>query len=139
MIEIGIREGHNGDDAFVFTTWLKSYKHGSDFAKRIRNGVFFPWHHKVVAGILGRPGTTLLIAHVHDDPDVVLGYLCVEAGEIAVVHYVFVKPNWRQLGIARQLLNHAGVTDEGYFTHWTYIFDSVRERFPKFTYDPYRI
>lgn len=40
------------------------------------------------------------MACLEDEPDVVLGYVVASPG---VVHWIFVKKAWRELGIARKL------------------------------------
>src|SRR5436309_249818 len=93
------RPGTDADWPFVFATWLRCYRYSSAFAKPIPEEVFFRFHHAVIQRILSR-GASLRIAHLADEPGVILGYLVTEPG---VVHFVYVKKPFRRNGIARSL------------------------------------
>lgn len=135
--EIEVRTVVKEDLNFVLATWLRSYRHASQFAKKISNEIYFKWHHKVIERIIERGGN-ILIAHPVGEPNVILGYLCIEnQSMLPVVHYCYVKKTFRKMGVAKALLD--GSTLEGaHFTHYTTDCDWITKKF-KLVYDPYLI
>lgn len=137
MKEIGIRDAQAWDESFIYATWLNSYKNNSPHAKRIRHDVFFKNHHDIVEKILADERTKVLIATLKDDPNVTLGYAVFNSDTI---HYLFVKEAWRQLGIAKALVEAGGPSLAPVkFTHWTYIIGDMVLKYPDFIYNPYDV
>lgn len=125
------------DLSFVFSTWLRNYKHSSYFAKRIKPVVFFKGHQAVVEHILKKPTTKVYIAHPKDDSETILGYLACEPST-QTVHFLFVKDAFRKMGIAKQLLAFSEINIEKLnFTHWTMPVDELIRKWPDITYNPY--
>ena len=114
----------------VFATLLKSYYHGSLWAKHVPRDVFFARHHAVVERLLA--SSSLRVAHLEDDPAVILGYALVAP---PTLHYVYVKPSFRRFGIARALLAH--VQRPFTYTHWTWIVRDLDKHLEKCIYNPY--
>jgi len=140
QIEISIREFNANDLNFILSKWLKNYKFSSRFAKNIKPDIYYKWHHMILDNIMARPSCTILIANPTDEPDVNLGFICYETTDTKVIHYAFVKPEFRNFGIGKRLFHHAmGDKSVGYFTHWTYPVDTLEMKLPNLTYDPYRI
>jgi len=132
MIEV--RLGRAQDAAFIYATWLKSYKHESQFARRISNAVFYKWHHMAIDRIAGRGGR-FYIAHSKGDPDTILGFICVEGA--GLVHYCYVKKTFRNMGIATALLKAVEFMPNSEFTHWTTEMSWVLKKYPDLIYNPY--
>lgn len=88
-----------------------------------------------------RGSCSILIANPVDEPDVNLGFICFEdIGDDKIIHYAFVKPEFRNFGIGKMLYAEAmGKKTIGYFTHWTYPVDTLEMKIPNLIYDPYRI
>ncbi len=140
QIEISIRDFNQNDLNFILSKWLKNYKFSSRFTKKIKADIFYKWHHMIVQNILGRNTANVLIANPIDEPDVNLGFICYEKGDAKVLHYVFVKPEFRNFGIGKRLYHVAmGDNSTAFFTHWTYPVDTLEVKVPNLTYDPYRI
>lgn len=137
--QISVRPALPGDFNFVISTWLKSYKSSSYFAKRIRNSIFFFYHHEVVSRLLSREDTKVFIACDLVDPNVIYGYLVQGSHEgVDLVHYVYVKSAFRGLGIARSLTAAAPLNlDRFVFSHWTFSTDGLVDKLPGGTYIPY--
>lgn len=142
--EIAIRPWNPDTDLpFLLSTWLRSYKHNSQFASRIRNHVFFKWHHDLLERALSRPTTRVLVATLPDAQDVIVGYFVHEAQDVPVAHWVYVKADFRKFGVAKALIaasalppNLKGVE----FTHASHDwFDFLERRFPEAVYCPYRL
>ncbi len=108
---IEVRLGAPGDVAFVFSTWLWSYRRNSDFARAMHWKVFMHYHRKVLERITSRPSCRLLVAHQPGNRDIIYGYMVVESGiaDRDVVHYIFVKEAWRRFGIATSLILASGI------------------------------
>lgn len=137
MSQFNIRAYKECDKDFILASWLHSYKHSSDFAKRIKHNVFYHWHNLIANNLLSRGQVS--IACLPDEEDAILGYIVSELQQDQrIVHYLLVKEEWRKLGIARALFNSV---DEGkpiYFTHWTAPMTSLFDKH-SLIYDPYRI
>ena len=104
-----VREAVESDHACVFATWLHSYRHNSQFTKRIPDGIYYSKHHSVIENLLKR--SKLVIATTEEDTSVILGWSCYESSESiaglivpAIIHYVYVKPDFRKAGVATKLL-----------------------------------
>lgn len=94
-----IRSVSSKDIPFIYSSWLKSYKFGSDSMKNMRSSVFFENYREILDIILTK--SEILIACLKEDEDVILGYICYEP--TAIVHYCFIKEAFRNLGIASDL------------------------------------
>lgn len=148
QLQVEVRPGEPADLALVYATWLRSVRHSSLFSRGVSNRVFFAAHHLVIERLLGR-GAQLLVAHPPGEPGVILGYLCYErvapgmtiAGlELAphVVHFIYTKGAFRRLGVARTLLDVAGVDlNRSIVTHLTSDAAEQMKRFPGAEYWPY--
>lgn len=130
---IEIRPAKLADLDFIYATWLKSYRHASQFAKKITNAVFFEMHHKVIDNFIARGGI-VFIAHPKGEPDVILGYICTEPN-FPVVQYIYVKKPFRKMGIGHAL--YKGANEPLLFTHWTADTDWIVKKLEKLTYNPY--
>lgn len=130
------------DKEFVYSTWLRNYKHSSYFAKRVKPAVFFRGHQAIIDHLSRKPTFRVLVACNKEDPTQILGYLACERFDAGnpTVHFVYVKGAFRKMGIARQLFETASISlDECSFTHWTLPVDDFIRRWPNMTYDPYRL
>ena len=131
--EIEVRLAKQDDLNFIFSCWLRSYRHASQFAKKISNDIFYKFHHKLIEGIIIR-GAQIRIAHPVGDPDTILGFSCLEMWqEKPVVHFVYIKKAFRNMGIAKKLVWET----EGFFTHLTENLELYRH--PNFLYNPYLV
>lgn len=146
-MQIQIRKFIDPDTDFIYSSWLNSYKNDSSFARKIARSIFFKWHQKIVKIILSRPSTTISIACFDEMPEVILGYMIHEKqkedeDEKDIIHFVYVKKDYRKQGIAKLLIESQSIhLNESLFTHFTdTLYDlKIKEKHPKFMYDPYRI
>jgi hypothetical protein len=125
--------------AYVKATWLKHYKEHSDFARPIRDSVYYPAHSRIVDHILRKPQTRAIIAAHIDEPDVILGFLVYEMMDPVVIHYAYVMSRARQLGVATAMLKAAEIEPSFVFTHRTPDAKAIQAKNPNLTYDPYRL
>ena len=140
MEAIQIRPAQENDKPFIYSSWLRHYKNRSYFAKRIRTSIYYKWHHLVVEKILDRPTTKVLIAHPPGEPEVILGFMVLEdQGDGSVIHFCYIKPQFKRMGIARKLFKDFDLKEPIFFTHWTFDLDELIHKIPNLIYDPYRI
>jgi hypothetical protein len=137
-----IRVGTGRDEAFILATWLRSFRHGSMFARRLTNDVFFTNHHPIVTDILARSST--LVATLEDDPDVILGYLVTEHTDPRpILHFAYVKKEFRRMRVLTQLLDESNLPadlDNVEISHPTFDWlEFLAPRFPGSRSNPYRI
>jgi hypothetical protein len=125
--------------AYVKATWLKHYKEHSDFARPIRDSIYYPAHSRLVDHILSKRNSIVLIAAHVDEPEVILGFLVYEYFDHAVIHYAYVIARARKLGVATAMLKAAEISDNFVFTHRTPDAKAIQAGNPHMTYDPYRI
>ena len=90
----------NNYQALIFGKWLRSLKHGNDFFKLHDSESYFYHYHNYIERLLLRPEAKVKFAVLTIDPDVVLGWACVEPNKL---HYVWVQPEQRFQGIATEL------------------------------------
>lgn len=96
-----IRDVTADDVPFIMSTWLKGLKFGNSWFKLINDKIFFQVYHAFLQNLLIKPDTTIKIACLKSDPDVILGYAVYTGDHL---HWVHVKKAWRNIGIARDLV-----------------------------------
>lgn len=126
-----------GDElALVFDAWVKSFRK-SPWAGTVRNDLWVTVQRATIKGILDR-GAVVTVALAPIVPGVhearrVMGYAVTEPG-LEVLHWLYVKDDYRRHGVGRALLNH--MTDgwnRPRYTHRTR-FSSLLPK--KFRWDP---
>lgn len=140
-IDVAIRPMFKEDEPFILSSWLKSYRHGSFFAKRIRDHIFYKYHHAMATAILHRPSASVYVAADPQDLGVIFGYLVVEKfGEKSVFHFAYVKAPFRRFGIATKLLAASEIDpNQAYASHQTVDSEFILTKFPDLTYCPYAV
>ena len=99
-----VRDGRASDHAFVVQTWVHTDKHTSSAAE---HGVGYMAQQKArIRAALRGPTTRLVVAHSPADEDAIVGWALVARrwATEALVHYVYVRPEARRLGVARALV-----------------------------------
>lgn len=100
---IKIRKGIASDAPFIFSSWLKSMRSGP-FARDITNSVYFAESHKVIERLL-KTCEVHVACDAAQEADI-YGYICGERIDgIFILHFIYVKHMYRNLGIGTQLLN----------------------------------
>lgn len=107
---VRLRTRAPGDDAFIYSSWLKSYRQ-SPAAKEFSNDVYYSGQSRLIARLMKE--ATILLACSQDDEDQVYGYICFGPG---LLHYLYVKHAYRGYGIAR-LLTERVTTGPLEYTH----------------------
>lgn len=129
-----IRKATKDDLAFIYSTWLRSFRYSSDFAKDITNDVYYEMHHQVIDRILAR-GATVLVAVEREHPEVLFGYL---VGEGPVAHFAYVKKPFRMLCIGTALLK-AYPNPIKFISHLTKDGKKFLEVHKEIRYNPYYV
>ena len=124
------------DYPFLYNSWLKSYRF-SPFAERITNTIYFEDHHKLIERIV--KNSKCLVACNPSDPSQLYGY--VVAGEeegVLVVHFLYVKHTFRNMGMGKTLLDAVGhdSSSAAVYTHHTRMADKLASKH-NFVYHPY--
>jgi GNAT superfamily N-acetyltransferase len=96
-----IRPGEPEDHAFIYATWLRSYRDSNAARSLVDDPRFYyEYHHAIIEAILSRGSVTVAVAI--GDPKTILGYA---VHEPRTLHYVYVKHGFRRMGIAKALLS----------------------------------
>lgn len=107
------------DVSFIFSSWLRSFK-SAFFARDIHPTTYYGNHHELIAELIATSKT--YVACSASDSTEIYGFICGEhIGTTFVLHYIYVKHTFRNLGIGRQLLAQFPVDDSGvsFYTHQT--------------------
>lgn len=110
------------DRNYVLSAFLNDFQR-SKWAKVV-GGAYFTGHARLIQKLMDHASVTLCVWK--DSPDFIIGFAV--SGPGAVVHYVYVRKDWREKGIAKMLLapflgkhcrvTHA-VTDKRLPDKWT--------------------
>lgn len=125
-----IREVRPSDINFIYATWLRSFRYGSTLGKSLTNTVFFFEYNKVIDNLLSK--STVLVACLENDEEIVFGYIVYEED---IIHYVFIKESFRQMGIAKMLVKQFLVLPDK-CTHETFIADAIIKKY-NLIYNPF--
>tara|TARA_R100000656_G_C3887637_1_gene115846 strand:- start:72 stop:533 length:462 start_codon:yes stop_codon:yes gene_type:complete len=124
------------DKPFIFNSWLKSYRF-SHFGEKITNTIYFEDHHKIIENIL--KNAQVVVACNEKDPSQVYGYVVGGDEEgILVLHFIYVKHTFRNMGMGKTLLDAMGHDKEkaGVYTHHTRMADKLAAKY-NLVYHPY--
>ncbi len=129
-----VRNANPDDFPLIFATWLRSYRHGGQFTRRIPERVYFARHHRVIERLLD--SCSVRVAASAEDTDVILGWAVLEPG---CVHFVYVKPAFRRMGLASALLADVNWPATSY-SHETFTLriPEIGERLAQSPFDPYQ-
>lgn len=138
MDDMIIRDKVSADDDFIFDSFLNNYQATSYFAKRIPKQVFMKRHSAILNLIFARPNTVTKIAG--DSSYTIFGYIIAEdVTTDAVIHYIYVRPEYQRLGIATTLITELGIKDKFEVSHWTPVMNEISSKHKGITYVPYRM
>ncbi len=108
MADIIIRNARQQDMDRVVRQWLTSFRN-SPWAGPIPNNLYFSVYSETIRQLLTR-GAKVLVACNADKPDHLVGFVCTEhTPRDNILHYVFIRPMYRENGIASLLLETAGI------------------------------
>jgi len=123
--------------ALVYDSWVESFRK-SPWAGCVRNDVWQTCQRATIQGILQRGAKlTVVLAPVVEGVHTgrrVMGWACTEP-QLEVLHYVYMKADFRKHGIARAILLHeTGGWHQPRYTHRTRASELLLPR--RFRWDP---
>ena len=124
------------DLPFLFSSWLKSYR-SSHFAEKITNTIYFSDQHKLIEKLIG--DSKVVVACNGEDPSQVYGYIVGgEVDGISLLHFIYVKHTFRNMGIGKTLLDAVGHESDkaAVYTHHTRMSDKLASKY-NFVFHPY--
>lgn len=112
------------DLEYIRSTWLSSYR-TSPYAGVVPNNLFDDVYGETITQLILR-GMRFVVVANPADPSLLLGWLAYEVSHAPppyrdeyVVHYLFVKPAYRRLGVASQALASVGIAGPFFYTFRT--------------------
>lgn len=138
-MKCSMRETTAEDLPFIFNSWLKSFRFNED-ASRMSNGVYFGYFKELVTGLL--ESSSIVVACNPDDSTQIYGYAVYDHKEdidLFVLHYIYVKYPFRNLGIGKRILEtvHKELGIEPFVcTFASRVFDNLKEQY-LITYNPF--
>lgn len=120
--------------ALIFDSWAASFKK-SPWAGCVTNDMWADVSRRTMQDVIDRPGTVIECA-VMDLPDGdrrVMGYVVAEPAN-KILHWLYVKRDYRGMGVGTALLDRVRTPGKWRYTHRT----NASERFlgKQFTWDP---
>lgn len=90
------------DISFVYSVWLRSYKHDSPITSKINSSIFFEEHHKLLDQVLSNPKVIVVLAVDSNDPEYIVGFIAVNKVD-KVIHFSYTKKPLRKFGVFNML------------------------------------
>lgn len=129
-----IRDAKLNDKNFILATFLRGLYYGDSWFSLIPKSVFMANYKKVAETLAVSPRTTIKIACLKEDPDVIIGYSILSA-DYQTIHWVYVKEKWRRLGIARSLVPSRPTA----VSHLTALGKSLLTKFDNVIFNPFAL
>lgn len=129
---LAIRDYRPGDKNFILATWLRGLKYGNDWYNLIPSDIYFKTYQLVLLQLLSSLNVSIKISCLKDDADVILGYSVLNKAH-TILHWVFVKSNWRSIGIMKALVPNTVVAA----THITKIGLSLLKKNTQVVFNPF--
>lgn len=128
------------DMAFVIDSWIRSYR-----KRLINRGIdraLYFYGQLALIKYLSQT-TKVLVACDAKQPMYIVGWGCAKVsdkGEFQL-HYVYVKEDYRQHGVATAIVTHLGYRQGKPImaSHWNENARLIREKYPQLDYNPYLI
>lgn len=137
---VAVRDAVPGDRNFVLKTWLLTLRNASHESWHVENEDFFAGEQIVLKRVLAHPTCRVLVAHPLDDVDLIAGFLVFEAPDL--VHFVYTKAALRRAGVARALVQAAGLDPARGLVASSATHDLtkgwIRSKYPLVRFNPYR-
>lgn len=99
---VTVRPVTESDLDFIYSTFLRNLYYGSEFWKLVPQANFVKQYRPYLEKILATPETETTVLCLKEDEDVIIGY-CI-ATQPNILHFVYVKKDWRQQGLSRLML-----------------------------------
>ena len=134
--QIRLRPIIEDDLPFLYNSWLKSYRL-SHFAEKVTNTIYFQDHHKLVERIL-QNSKVLMACNPSDPSQLYVSVVASSLDHISVVHFLYVKHTFRNMGVGKTLLDATGHSPDkaSVYTHHTRMAEKLAAK-QNFVYHPY--
>lgn len=141
-LPISIRPFIEDDVNFIFHSWIETAKEYSSIGRNMRKSIFIKECRHLIQKILNRADG--LMAFNAEDPTQIFGYLIYEndSDKIPLLHFIYVKGLFRNMGIARKLMESADIHPKTSFFYTqltTYTDEFLKDFESKYNYDPYLV
>lgn len=134
------------DIHFIQNSWANSYFKGASYNIYLSAEEFNASHRPIREAFFIQPNATAIICAAKEDPSLVIGWIALEKppkADAIIVHYIYVKQAFKDMGIATELLNKANKAKYLLFTHLTEKVERIMRRNPEkygtFFYAPHLI
>lgn len=114
-LSIRVRSVIEEDHPLIFSAWLKSHRY-SQSVYGIQNEIYYANHHKVVESLLASCKSIVLCSE-QDLSHVYAFGIGEEVKGIFVLHFIYVKQPYRNLGLAKLLFKHLGGKEDVAFCY----------------------
>lgn len=104
-LQVILRDAIQEDLPLVYNSWLKQYRN-SPFTTGMGNDLYFTQHRKVISAILKR--SEVRVACDPNDSNTVYGWACGESYDTPLIHFLYVKKDFRGSGLGKMLLSEYG-------------------------------
>jgi hypothetical protein len=98
-----IRQCEAADKNLILASWLKGQYYSNPYWQHMKPADYYKLYTQKITDILYRPDTRIDIAVMAEDPSIIMGYLVYEGN---IVHWAFVKKDFRSTGILKLLVNN---------------------------------
>lgn len=132
-----MRPHRSFDIDFILSSWLKSQR-GVPHYTMIHDSVFYPGQKRIILRLMDDPSCKFTMAVNRSDPDTIYGWICTQPG---ILHYMYVKHAFRNMGIGKMLLQHnlpTFGTDETVVTHISNYYAFRQSRY-RLSFVPYLV
>lgn len=141
-VQMLIRPATDEDMAFVFHSWLMTYRK-APATVGIPSNVFYAQHHKLIERLIEDPATQIMIVCPSNDKELICAYMVASPvqntnGKAMMIHFVYVKETFRLLGLAKTLAKGFGINNDTvlFCSHYTTPAKPLVEKFG-IVYNPY--
>lgn len=125
-----IRDYCEDDKAFIVKSWSKGIYYGNKWFRSIDFDAFWAAYPPLIEKLIVR--SKIRIASLKEDPQVILAF-CVTEKDDTIMHFIFTKYAFRNIGLARWLYPKTITT----FTHLT---ETAYSLWPEGTkFDPFKL
>lgn len=119
---VTVRSALPDDANFILSTYLRGLYYGGSIFSEMKKQTFMQKYHYIVMALLKNP-SNIKVSCLKEDPTVILGYAILNTDH-TVLHYMFCKKSWRNIGIITDLLP----STVKYVTHLTKVGEAIARK-----------
>ncbi len=131
--DLKIRKANQKDLNFIYDSFLKTIKHDTPIGKQMKTGDFMRQYREVLDHLFLETNCEIYIASYPEDPFTILGYIVYK---LDVLHFIFVKLAFRNLGIGKALFERAFGRETIEYSHKTKSVASLCSKHPEHFFNP---